>query len=69
MLGERTWPGRLDKSRILLVVKSALVPDWVVIIPVEGAAKTEDGGTEVTDAAEETDMGGSTAGGAMKMPS
>ena len=49
MLGDRTWPGRLDRSRILFVVVSRFVPDCVVIIPAGGAGCAEDGLTEVTD--------------------
>ena len=60
---------RVDRSRILPVVVSVLAPDWVVIMPDVGAANTEDGGTEVTEAAEDTDAGGSTTGGGTKMPS
>ena len=69
MLGERTWAGRLDRSRILLVLVMKFAPDCVVIVPDRGAVYTVD---EVPDEGTAEDAGGgeeTATGGGTNKPS
>ena len=68
-LGERTWPGRLDRSRMPPVAVRGFAPDCVVVVPDRGAVNAEDGTAEETDTTVVAETDVTVARGRVKMPS